>query len=217
MKRAFAMLAAGCVAGSVAGCAGSDNFLASTGSSATSAIGNMLTLNKSSAGPAPSLKTADNDTTIECPQVEVLDGTASVRTYGGTDQTNDNVKYQYSMGDIARECSRAGNQIMIKVGVEGRVLLGPVGQPGSFNVPIRIAVRRDSDQQPAAGKLYQVPTTVPFGQTQGEFTLVSEPLAVPFIQAHADEDYTILVGFDDHTATAGAKAPVKKKRKGAPG
>ena len=115
------------------------------------------------------------------------------------------------MGDIARECTRVGDQIMIKVGVEGRVLLGPVGQPGNFNVPIRIAVRRDTDQKAAAGKLYQVPTSVAFGQTQGEFTLVSEPMAVPFLQAHADEDYTILVGFDEDGAASGRQGAARRK------
>ena len=146
-----------------------------------------------------------------------LRGTASVRNYAATDQSNGGVKYQYSMGDVARECSRAGNQIMIKVGVEGRVLLGPVGQPGNFNVPIRIAVRRESDQKPAVGKLYQVPANISFGQTQGDFSLVSEPLAVPFVQSHADEDYTILVGFDEKGPTPDGKPAPKRKRRGAPG
>ena len=36
----------------------------------------------------------------------------------------------------------------------------PGRAPGDFNVPVRIAVRRDSDQKPAAGKFYQVPATV---------------------------------------------------------
>ena len=214
MNRHWAALAAGCVAGSLAGCAGSDNFLASTTSSASSAFGNLLSFTTAKPGAEP-LRTANKDP-LQCPVIEVLDGTSSVRTYGGGDQSNNNVKYQYSMGDVARECIREGDQISIKVGVAGRVLLGPVGQPGSFNVPIRIVVRRDADQKPATSKLYQVPTSVAFGQTQGEFTLVSEPLSVPFVQAHADEDYTILVGFDDHTAPV-AKTPSKKKRGTNPG
>ena len=201
----------------VAGCAGTDGFMASTqaGPTLTSKVGDLLSFGSTNAGPVP--PKASREATLQCPQVEVLDGTASVRNYGSTDQTNDGVKFQYSMGEVARECTRAGNQIMIKVGVEGRVLLGPVGQPGNFNVPIRIAIRRESDQKPAVGKLYQVPTSVAFGQTQGDFSLVSEPLAVPYVQAHADEDYTILVGFDDKTASSNTKPAAKRKRGGAPG
>ena len=45
------------------------------------------------------------------------------------------------MGEIARECRVAGNQLIIKIGVEGRVLLGPAGSPGTFTVPVTIAVR----------------------------------------------------------------------------
>ena len=132
-------------------------------SSATSAIGNMLTFNKSQARGLCLLckhRRQRHDSRMS-PVIEVLDGTASVRTYGGSDQTNDNVKYQYSMGDIARECIRGpATRSCIKVGVEGRVLLGPVGQPGNFNVPIRIAVSVATPiSSPPPGKLYQVPTS----------------------------------------------------------
>ena len=217
MSKAWTAAAVFSVAGALAGCAGSDGFMASSSAGATPASKLAGLLPFMSSDPTPAPARASKDGPIQCPQVEVLDGTASVRSYGGSEQSNNDVKYQYSMGDIARECSRAGDQIMIKVGVEGRVLLGPVGQPGSFNVPIRIAIRRDADQKPAMSKLYQVPTTIAFGQTQGDFSLVSEPLAVPFIQIHADEDYTILVGFDDHPAAPGAKPSARRKRKPAPG
>ena len=200
------------MAGGLAGCAGGgENFFASSSGSGSSTLGNLLAFNTTNPGPAPAAKT-NQDEPLQCPTVEVLDGTASLRTYTGTDQSNNNVRYQYSMGDIARECSKAGNEIAIKVGVEGRVLLGPAGAPGNFSVPVRIAVRRDSDQKPAASKLYQVSASVAPGETQGEFTVVSDPLTVPFIQAHADEDYTILVGFDDHTA-APAKGSTKPRKK----
>jgi hypothetical protein len=100
------------------------------------------------------------------------------------------------MGDVARECSKVGDQIMIKVGVQGRVLLGPAGAPGSFSVPVRIAVRRDADGKAAAGKLYPIAATIPQGQTETDFALVADPLGVPYLRSEADQDYTILVGFD---------------------
>ncbi len=115
------------------------------------------------------------------------------------------------MGDVARDCTRSGNDILMKVGVEGRVLLGPAGSPGSFTVPVRIAVRRDSDQKPAAAKLYQVPATIAAGETAGSFTLVTDPIAVPFLTTHADDDYTILVGFDSATKPA-AEAAARIRR-----
>ena len=204
------------VAVSLAGCAGGgDDFLASKGGSG-SALGNLLAFNTTH--PAAVATVAGNkEEPLRCPPIEVLDGTASIRVYNGADQSNDNVRYQYSMGDVARECSRAGKEIVIKVGVEGRVLLGPAGAPGTFSIPVRIAVRRESDQKPAVAKLYQVAATVAPGQTEGDFTLVPEPLTVPLLQTNADEDYTILVGFDEHGATPAAKAPARTRKRGTRG
>lgn len=199
------------LAGSLAGCAGGeDSFLAAPVSKAGSMFGNLLSFNKNETGAVATRASADEP--IQCPQIEVLEGTAAYRVYNGADQTNGNVRYQYALGDVARECTKAGNEILIKVGVAGRVLLGPAGQPGSFTVPVRVAVRRDSDNKAAAAKLYQAPATIAFGQTQGEFTVVTEPLAVPFIQAHADEDYTVLVGFDAHPAEAKSSAGTRGKK-----
>lgn len=208
MKRAAAICA---LAGSLAGCGGGgENFFTAPAGGGGSTFGNLLAFNTADPGPIPAASA--HEAPLQCPQIEVLDGTSSYRTYAGGDQSNGNVRYQYAMVELARECSKSGNQILIKVGVAGRVLLGPAGQTGSFTVPVRIAVRRDSDQKAAAVKLYNVPATIAFGQTQGEFTIVSDPLAVPFIQAHADDDYTILVGFDAHPAADAKPARLKSKR-----
>ncbi len=201
------------LAGVLAGCAGGgESFLAAPVSGAKSMFGNLLSFNKSETGAAAGR--ASTDEPIQCPQIEVLDGTAAYRVYNGADQGNGNVRYQYALGDVARECTRAGNELLIKVGVAGRVLLGPAGQPGNFTVPVRIAIRRDGDNKAAAAKLYHAPASIAFGQTQGEFTVVSEPLAVPFTRAHADEDYTVLVGFDTHPPDAKPKAESRGKKTG---
>jgi hypothetical protein len=42
------------------------------------------------------------------------------------------------------------------------------------------------------------------------FTIVSEPLRVPFIQDHSEDDYTIKVGIDEGTS---AEKPVGKRAK----
>lgn len=202
----------GLLATALAGCAGGgDGFFTGSGGSG-SGLGNLIAFNTTHPEP-PRVAAGNKEEPLQCPQVEVLDGTAAIRVYNGADQSNDNVRYQYSMGDVARECSKAGNEIVIKVGVEGRVLLGPAGAPGSFSIPVRIAIRRESDQKPAVAKLYQVPATVAPGETQGPFTLVSDPLTVPFLQAHADEDYAVLVGFDEHGAAPGGKPAAGSKKK----
>ena len=134
---------------------------------------------------------------IVCPEVVVLEGTAASQTYAGTPPSSANLRYQYALDDTARECTLEGDQLAIKIGVAGKVLLGPAGSPGGFSVPVRMAVLREHDNQPIVSKLYRAAVTVAAGETRADFTVVSEPLRVPFIQGHAEDDYTIRVGIDE--------------------
>ncbi|HLH11240.1 MAG TPA: hypothetical protein VKV77_05090 [Methylovirgula sp.] len=155
---------------------------------------------------------------ILCPEIQILDGTAADRIYGpGTDQTNANVRYQFSIENVARDCEVRGGQVAMKIGVAGRVLLGPLGSAGSFDAPVRVAIVQRSDDSPVLSKLYQVPTSVPDGQTEAPFTLVTEPLSVP-ATGNFKEDYAIKVGFDPtaNDKGSGAQAPRHHRRHAAP-
>jgi hypothetical protein len=134
---------------------------------------------------------------IFCPEVLILEGTAASQAYAGTPPSSANLRYQYALDDTARECTLEGDQLAIKIGVAGKVLLGPAGSPGGFSVPVRMAVLRERDNQPFVSKLYRAAVTVAEGETRADFTIVSEPLHVPFIQDHAEDDYTIKVGIDE--------------------
>lgn len=141
-----------------------------------------------------------------CPEVIVLEGAAALQTHAGSPPTNMNLRYQYALSDVVRECALEGDQLALKVGVAGKVLLGPAGAPSSFSVPLRVAVVSMRDNQPVASKLYRVAATIPQGEAQTEFTLVTEPLLVPFVQDHTEDDYTIKVGFDEGAPKAPSKA-----------
>ncbi len=160
----------------------------------------------SSTTPAPGEETRR----IFCPEIMVLEGTAAAQAYAGNPPSKDNLRYQSSVDDVARECSLDGERVSIKVGVAGKVLLGPAGAPGSFNVPVRVAVIRQKDNQPLVSKLYRAVASIPSGQTYATFTIVSEPLFVPFIQDHTEDDYSIKVGIDEG---AGAEKPGGKRDK----
>ena len=86
----------------------------------------------------------------------------------------------------------------------------PRAAPGGFSVPVRMAVLREHDNQPVVSKLYRAAVTVAEGETRADFTIVSEPLRVPFIQDHAEDDYTIKVGIDEG---ASADNPAGKSAK----
>ena len=193
----------------LAGCAsGPGSLEPGAGKAEISTIGSLFAFNTSTPPPVTSLQGKVED--FDCPHVEVIEGTSAYRSTAGG-QGNGAVRYQYSLGNVARECTLTGNQISIKVGVEGRVLIGPAGAPGAFSVPLRFAVRRESDKKPVASKLYRVAATVPAGDTQAGFSLVSDALVVPFTRAAADEDYTVLVGID--AAGGGGDKPVRKRRR----
>jgi hypothetical protein len=133
---------------------------------------------------------------ILCPEIQILDGTSADRIYApGNEQSNETVRYQFSIDDVARDCQVTGGQVAMKIGVAGRVLLGPEGAPGAYPAPIRVAIINVSDGSPVLSKLYQVPTGVADGQTEAPFTLVTDPLSVPAVD-HFAQIYTIKVGFD---------------------
>ncbi len=148
---------------------------------------------------------------IYCPEVLILEGTAASQVYTGTPPSNSNLRYQTALGDTARECALEGGQLALKIGVAGKVLLGPAGSPGSYSVPVRMAVLRKHDNHPLVSKLYRAAATIGPGGTQADFTLVSEPLHVPFVQDHTEDDYTIRVGIDEGGAGSG-DAPSGKNR-----
>ncbi|MGH6934802.1 MAG: hypothetical protein ACRED2_01220, partial [Methylocella sp.] len=151
----------------------------------SSKLANLLGFKSKDAPAAPGTEVRH----IFCPQVVVLEGTAASQAHAGTPPSSANLRYQYALDDTARECTLEGDQLAIKIGVAGKVLLGPAGSPGAFSVPVRMAVLRARDNLPIVSKLYHAAVTVAAGQTGADFTIVSEPLRVPFIQDHAKDDY----------------------------
>jgi hypothetical protein len=65
----------------------------------------------------------------------------------------------------------------VRVGVEGRALLGAGGGgAGRYTVPVRIVVKTGS--RVIAERVRQATVAIPAGDTQGSFTLVEEGLVV---------------------------------------
>lgn len=148
---------------------------------------------------------------LECPEILVDMGESAVRFPPGADSAS--VKYQLSLGLLARECTIQDDQIVIKVGVEGAAVLGPHGQPGPYSANLRVAVRRQKDEVILGSKTYRVGAAIPSGATRAEFRIVAEPLSVPYLGQHAADDYEILVGFTQGGAEAGAKPKKARQRR----
>jgi hypothetical protein len=148
-----------------------------------------------------------------CPTIEVLDGTGAQRVTAETASGNAGVKYQYSILNVARECQLSGNAMTLRVGVQGKVLLGPQGSAGAFDVPIRIVVVTEADQKPVVSKLYKAPSSIPSGQSAAPFTLVADGIGVS-LGGRKAVDYSIKVGIDTGgKADTGAKSAHHHKGK----
>ncbi len=73
---------------------------------------------------------------VECPGVDIRTGASTMNIAAKTtDATAGDLRYQLSFGQTARECAVHGATMIIKVGVQGRVILGPMGGPGKVEVP----------------------------------------------------------------------------------
>ena len=145
---------------------------------------------------------------IDCPVIEVQDGTSAVRVGG---QSNESVRYQFNIAETARECQPRGDQFTIKVGVAGHLLIGPAGSPGAYSATLRVVIRRSSDEKPVISKTYRVEANTGAGG-EGSYQLVTEPFALPFTHREMDQDYTILVGFDNGHGGIAIKPVVKRRR-----
>lgn len=170
---------------------------ASVPAAAPSSGGMFGNLFKSST-PAPRVEMQIVDD-FQCPEIEILEGAAAIRQTGG-----DAIRSQVSISNTARECTVNGNQVTIKVGVEGRALLGTGGSPGTYSAPVRVVVK--DGEKVLASRLQRKAVTIPSGDTQAAFVVIEDGIVVP-----KDADLSILVGLD---ASGRADRPAKKRRGG---
>ena len=205
-NRSAALLLTGLFALPLAGCGTnpSDGGMGAT-------LGNLIAFNSTKAPPVSDFK-GSTEVDVECPDVLVADGQASMRTYAGADKSSAGVRHQYSFGEMSRECRALDGRIDIRVGVSGYVLAGPAGGPGSFQVPVRVFVRRDSDGQTVQSKTYKIAATIAPDQAQTAFSLVTEPLTVPLLRTDASQDYSIFVGFDGSPDKPQKPAPKPRRQ-----
>jgi hypothetical protein len=184
---------------------------ASSGSSFTQRVRNMFS-SGASTGQEKVAATAPSgpDPNIDCPSVTVRSGAATLAVNTpGVEPSATNLRFQASVSQTARECAvNAGNMTM-RVGIQGRVILGPAGTSGKVEVPMRLAlVREGVEPRTIWTKLYRVPVTVPPGESNVPFVQVEEGMSFPVPGREDLEAYVVYVGFDP---SALAPQPEKKR------
>lgn len=207
----LALLSAGCSGGS----ATSGGPAASAAPSAPSSFSSFFS--NSSAKAPQTVAGAQPD--VNCPRVEIRRGasTLSIGSDGGTSALT--LKYQGSFAREARECAVVDGNMVMRVGVEGRVVIGPQGVPGQVDVPLRLAVVQEipGGMRPIATKFLVVPVTIPPAAGYAIFSHIEEGITFPLPTPTSElDDYIVYIGFDPVTAEAQAKAPPKVRPKPKP-
>jgi hypothetical protein len=198
----FALFAAGC---STDG--GSPD--ASHGYSGSGSITDMFL--SSSAKSPQTVAGAQPD--VNCPPVEVRQGASTLTIGPPGDKSAMTLKYQGDFAREARECSVNGGYMVMRIGVQGRVIVGPAGGPGQVDVPMRFAVVQETPggARPIATKFVRIPVVIAANAGGVDFTHIEEGLSFPLpTPASSLDDYIAYVGFDPLSAEAQDKPPKTK-------
>jgi hypothetical protein len=188
---------------------------ASSDSSFTSRVTSFFTGNSGKlASPAPSSTAGATSSEIDCPSVEYRQGAATWTVNGpAAENTALSVRYLGSFIQTARECIVTGNSLTIKVGVQGRIVVGPAGSAGTINIPVRYALVREGLQpRPVWSRLFMVPVAIPPGDLNMTWLHVEEEMTVPRPPAEELEGYVIYVGFDPDGATGVKPKPAARPK-----
>jgi len=160
---------------------------------------------------SPSNITGPVDTSsFACPKVEVRGGAAAWQV---TDKTDGGVRYQATLGQFSRECRYTSPEMNMRIGIQGRVLLGAKGGPGKLNVPIRLAVVEEGPTPKSVWtKFYSVPVEIGPGVMQVDFGLVADDVNFPLPSGAALDRYVVYVGFDSQAGSVAETKPAARPR-----
>lgn len=150
-----------------------------------------------------------------CPTVDIRAGAGTLAVATKTQQaTANDVRYQLTFTEIARQCALNGNVIRMRVGVQGRAIAGPAGAPSQFEIPLRYAVVREGiEPKTIVTKFRRIPTVMPPGSGNVLFTDIEEDLSFPMPPLEELVAYIVYVGFDDAGDRNDRRQPAKKKAK----
>lgn len=134
-----------------------------------------------------------------CPPVGVMEGGSAIQAYAGDPSGGATaLRSQVTIGQLAREClAQSDGTTLVKVGVQGRALLGAQGSAGRYDVPVRIVVRQGD--RIIANRVRRTAVQIPSGDSQATFAVVEEGIVVP---ASAAQDFEIEVGLGAGSAGA---------------
>lgn len=161
--------------------------------------------------PPPAPAEGENDLT--CPPVSIRAGASTYAVAApGKQPVGNDLRFQATIARTARQCTKTGDQITARIGIQGRVIAGPAGAPSSVEIPLRVAVVQGGVQEKTiATKVYR--TTVAMSEDSSiPFTLVAEDLVYPVPPGATGDSYIFYIGFDPQALKPEPKAVARKKK-----
>jgi hypothetical protein len=111
------------------------------------------------------------------------------------------IQYRGEITKTARECQIQPNQVTVKYGFAGRVLLGPRGRPGSYKMPVKIHLT-DRTRNIVSTQDFVIDVTIPADKPVGYFSAVRET-AFALAPGTPPQDYQLFIAFDRSAPGAG--------------
>ncbi|WP_407178198.1 hypothetical protein [Bradyrhizobium sp. STM 3562] len=155
----------------------------------------------------------DQQPDLNCPPVTIRSGASTYAVAApGKQPIGNDVRFQATITKTARECIKNGGDITARIGIQGRVIVGPSGAPPTVEIPMRIAVVQGGvSEKVIATKAYR--TTVELGEQDSvPFSLVADDLVYPVPPGATGDNYVFYIGFDPQ-ALAPEPKPRSAKRK----
>jgi len=202
------------VAGAVlSGCGGGSLFGSSSDSSPS--IGSRFSQifgSKSQAVGEAAPPPVDNE--LSCPPVSIRAGAATYAVAAaGKQPIGNDLRFQATITRTARDCTKTGDQITARIGIQGRVIAGPAGNPPTVEIPLRVAVVQGGVQEKTiATKVYRTTVSMADGDSV-PFSLVAEDMVYPVPQGADGDSYIFYIGFDPQALTPEPKPKAARKKK----
>src|SRR6185437_2896446 len=134
----------------------------------------------------------------DCPQVTIRAGASTYAVAApGKQPIGNDVRFEATITKLARDCTRLGGDITARIGIQGRVIVGPSGAPPSVEVPLRIAVVQGGVSEKVITTKAYVTNVAVQGDDSVPFSFVADDLVYPAPPSAAIGDsYIFYVGFD---------------------
>ncbi|MBX9711454.1 MAG: hypothetical protein K2X60_10515 [Xanthobacteraceae bacterium] len=207
------------MSGLLAGCGGGSMFGSSSGPSSSSSpslgdrFGQIFGSKSQAVGETAPPPDADEPT---CPSVAIRFG-ASTLAVGlpGKPASGNDLRYQASVIRTARDCNLVAGQVKARVGIQGRVIVGPAGAPPTVDVPMRVAlVKEGVTPKVIFTKAFRTTVDIPSGAPNADFSMVAEDIIYPVPPGADGDSYVFYVGFDPEGLKPEPRAKAGKRSKG---